>query len=249
MTTKNLREFLNKKVFEIDEVEKCDQIGIVNGLAWTAVGVDVLKIEAVKIKGKGAMTITGQLGDVMKESAQIAFSVVKVLIDEGKLKAAQDAKAGAAKASRDGKNSALRANGGASKSSAARNLGTEENSGSSEQIYNKFDLHIHVPEGATPKDGPSAGITMSTAIASILSERKVRADLAMTGEITLSGKVLPIGGLKEKLIAAHKAKIAEVLIPRKNYERDLAEIPGEVKNDLKITPVDRIEEVLKLALV
>ena len=249
VTTKNLSEFLNKKVFEIDEVEKCDQIGIVNGLAWTAVGGDVLKIEAVKIKGKGAMTITGQLGDVMKESAQIAFSVVKVLIDEGKLQAGQDAKAGAAKASRGGKNSALRANGVASKSSVARNLGAEENSESSEQIYNKFDLHIHVPEGATPKDGPSAGITMSTAIASILSERKVRADLAMTGEITLSGKVLPIGGLKEKLIAAHKAKIAEVLIPRKNYERDLAEIPDEVKNDLKITPVERIEEVLKLALV
>ncbi|WP_297896629.1 endopeptidase La, partial [uncultured Campylobacter sp.] len=250
VTTKNLSEFLNKKVFEIDEVEKSDQIGIVNGLAWTAVGGDVLKIEAVKIKGKGAMTITGQLGDVMKESAQIAFSVVKVLIDEGKLKAAQDAKGGAAKASRGGKNSALRADGAASKSpAAARNLGTEENSESSEQIYNKFDLHIHVPEGATPKDGPSAGITMSTAIASILSEREVRADLAMTGEITLSGKVLPIGGLKEKLIAAHKAKIAEVLIPRKNYERDLAEIPDEVKNDLKITPVDRIEEVLKLALV
>ena len=210
----------------------------------------MLKIEAVKIKGKGAMTITGQLGDVMKESAQIAFSVVKVLIDEGKLKAGQDAESGAAKASRAGKNSALRANGGASKSpAAARNLNAEENSESSEQIYNKFDLHIHVPEGATPKDGPSAGITMSTAIASILSERKVRADLAMTGEITLSGKVLPIGGLKEKLIAAHKAKIAEVLIPRKNYERDLAEIPGEVKNDLKITPVERIEEVLELALI
>ena len=249
VTTKNLSEFLNKKVFEIDEVEKCDQIGIVNGLAWTAVGGDVLKIEAVKIKGKGAMTITGQLGDVMKESAQIAFSVVKVLIDEGKLKAGQDAKTGATKASRAGRNSALRTNGGASKSSAARNLSAEENSESSEQIYNKFDLHIHVPEGATPKDGPSAGITMSTAIASILSERKVRADLAMTGEITLSGKVLPIGGLKEKLIAAHKAKIAEVLIPRKNYERDLAEIPDEVKNDLKITPVERIEEVLELALV
>ena len=230
-------------------MEKHDQIGIVNGLAWTAVGGDVLKIEAVKIKGKGAMTITGQLGDVMKESAQIAFSVVKVLIDEGKLKADQDAEVSTAKASRVGKNSALRANSGASKSSAARNLGAEENSESSEQIYNKFDLHIHVPEGATPKDGPSAGITMSTAIASILSERKVRADLAMTGEITLSGKVLPIGGLKEKLIAAHKAKIAEVLIPRKNYERDLAEIPDEVKNDLKITPVERIEEVLKLALV
>lgn len=210
ITTKNLEEFLQKKVFEIDIVEKKDSVGLVNGLAWTAVGGDVLKIEAIKIKGKGALTITGQLGDVMKESAQIAFSVVKVLIDKQKLKIL---------AQKD------------------------------EQIYNKFDLHIHVPEGATPKDGPSAGITMSTAIASILSDKKVRSDIAMTGEITLSGKVLSIGGLKEKLIAAHKAKIKEVLIPRKNFERDLDEIPQEVKDSLKITTVDTIEDVLKLALV
>lgn len=207
ITTKNLTEFLDKKVFEIDEIDKKDSIGVVNGLAWTSVGGDVLKIEAIKIKGKGTLTITGQLGDVMKESAQIAFSVVKVLIDEKKLK--------------------------------SENL----------QIYNEFDLHIHVPEGATPKDGPSAGITIATAIASILTEKKVRSNIAMTGEITLTGKVLPIGGLKEKLIAAHKAKIKIALIPRKNYNRDLDEIPNEVKENMQIIAVDTIHDVLKLALI
>ncbi|QKF64972.1 endopeptidase La [Campylobacter corcagiensis] len=207
ITTKNLDEFLEKKVYEIEKADKKDSIGLVNGLAWTAVGGDVLKIETIKIKGKGNLLVTGQLGDVMKESSSIAFSVVKVLIDSGFIK-------------------------------------TDE-----EQIYNKFDLHIHVPEGATPKDGPSAGITMATAIASIFSEKKVRADVAMTGELTLSGKVLPIGGLKEKLIAAHKAGIKEALIPRKNYDRDLDEIPDEVKDSLKITPVDKIEDVLKIALI
>ncbi|MBR4141030.1 MAG: endopeptidase La [Campylobacter sp.] len=212
VTTKNLSEFLDKKVFEIDEVSKHDEIGIANGLAWTSVGGDVLKIEAIKIKGKGSLTLTGHLGDVMKESAQIAFSVTKVLLDNKKIKFAN---------SKDEKS----------------------------QIYNEFDIHLHVPEGATPKDGPSAGITMTTAIASILTGRKVRANLAMTGEITLSGKVLAIGGLKEKLIAAHKAKIKEVLIPRKNFERDLDEIPSEVKDEMKIYPVEKIEDVLKYALV
>lgn len=207
ITTKNLKEFLDKKVFEIDEIDKKDYIGVVNGLAWTSVGGDVLKIEAVKIKGKGNLTITGQLGDVMKESAQIAFSVVKVLFDEKKLK--------------------------------------NEKS----QIYNDFDLHIHVPEGATPKDGPSAGITIATAIASILTDKKVHNEVAMTGEITLTGKVLPIGGLKEKLIAAHKAKIKKVLIPRKNYDRDLEDIPNEVKTDIQIIAVDTIYDVLKIALI
>ena len=148
----------------------------------------------------------------MKESAQIAFSVTKVLLDNKKIKFAN---------SQDKK----------------------------EQIYNEFDIHLHVPEGATPKDGPSAGITMTTVIASILTGRKVKANLAMTGEITLSGKVLAIGGLKEKLIAAHKAKIKEVLIPRKNFERDLDEIPSEVKDEMKIYPVEKIEDVLKYALV
>lgn len=207
ITTKNLDEFLEKKVYEIEKADKKDSVGLVNGLAWTAVGGDVLKIETIKIKGKGNLLVTGQLGDVMKESSSIAFSVVKVLIDSGFIK-------------------------------------TDE-----EQIYTKFDLHIHVPEGATPKDGPSAGITMATAIASIFSQKKVRADVAMTGELTLSGKVLPIGGLKEKLIAAHKAGIKEALIPRKNYERDLDEIPDEVKESLKITAVDKIEDVLKIALI
>ena len=114
-------------------------------------------------------------------------------------------------------------------------------------MYRRFDLHVHVPEGATPKDGPSAGITMATAIASIMTDSKVRSDVAMTGELTLTGKVLPIGGLKEKLIAAYKAKITTAIIPKKNFERDLDEIPDEVKEALEIIPVERIEEVLKIA--
>ncbi|MGP1486179.1 MAG: endopeptidase La [Campylobacter sp.] len=226
ITTKNLKDFLEKKVYEIEQADKNDQIGQVNGLAWTSVGGDVLHIEAIRIQGKGAMQITGQLGDVMKESAQIAFSVVKVLIDTKKIKVPAkiipdlpDDKDGAKKAP------------------------------NSSDVYRRYDLHIHVPEGATPKDGPSAGITMVTAIASILTDTKVRHDVAMTGEITLSGKVLPIGGLKEKLIAAHKAGIKMALIPRKNYERDLVEIPTDVKNHMQILPVDVIEDVLKNAFV
>lgn len=217
ISNKNLNEFIDKKVFEIDLVDKKDQIGIVNGLAWTSVGGDVLKIEAIKIRGKGTLQITGQLGDVMKESANIAFSVIKVLIDEGKLEIPKK---------------------------YLSMLKDDET-----QIYNKFNLHIHVPEGATPKDGPSAGITMATAIASILSDSKVKHDIAMTGEITLSGKVLPIGGLKEKLIAAHKAGIKKALIPRKNYERDLDEIPNEVKEVVDLVAVDTITDVLKEALI
>ncbi|CZE50182.1 endopeptidase La [Campylobacter geochelonis] len=219
INNKNLEEYIDKKVYEIDEVDKKDYVGIVNGLAWTSVGGDMLKIEAIRIKGKGNLQITGQLGDVMKESAQIAFSVIKVLIDEKKLKIPSNL---VYKTSKDD---------------------------DSDQIYNKYNLHIHVPEGATPKDGPSAGITMATAIASILSDKKARSNLAMTGELTLSGKVLPIGGLKEKLIAAHKAKITKVLIPRKNYERDLKDIPKEVKDELEIVAVDTINDVLKEALI
>jgi ATP-dependent Lon protease len=118
-----------------------------------------------------------------------------------------------------------------------------------EEIYKRYDLHLHVPEGATPKDGPSAGITMVTAISSIFSEKKVDNKIAMTGEVTLTGKVLPIGGLKEKLIAAYKAGVTRVLIPKKNYERDLEEIPDEVKENIKIIPVENVEEVLKFALI
>ena len=227
VTTKNLSEFLEKKVYEIEHADKKPQIGQVNGLAWTSVGGDVLKIEAIRIQGKGGLQITGSLGEVMKESAYIAFSLVKVLIDAKKIKVPSkiipslpdDVKGGVKKEL------------------------------SPSEVYRRYDLHIHVPEGATPKDGPSAGITMVTAIASILTDTKVRSDVAMTGEITLSGRVLPIGGLKEKLIAAHKAGIKTALIPRKNYERDLGDIPQDVKNDMQILPVDVIEDVLKNAFV
>lgn len=218
ITPKNLKDFLDKKIFEIDSVDKDDKVGIVNGLAWTAVGGDVLKIEAIRIRGKGELQITGQLGDVMKESAKIALSLVKTLIDEGKIKIPDYLK-------------------------------FKDDKGRDISVYNAYDLHIHVPEGATPKDGPSAGITMTTAIASILSDKLVKHDLAMTGEITLSGKVLPIGGLKEKLIAAYKANIKTALIPRKNFDRDLDEIPSEVKDNMEIKPVDTIEDVLKTALL
>jgi len=199
---KDLPTFAEKKVFEVSAIDKEPMIGVVNGLAWTSVGGDMLKVEAIKIKGKGLVKLTGSLGDVMKESAHIAFSVVKLLIDDGSLMV------------------------------------------SKEEIYKLYDLHIHVPEGATPKDGPSAGITMAVAIASILSEQKIDNSVAMTGELTLTGTVLPIGGLKEKLIAAYKAGVTKALIPQKNYERDLEDIPDEVQQAITIMPVRTINEVL-----
>lgn len=226
ITHTNLKEYLPKTVFEIDEVDKENSIGIVNGLAWTSVGGDVLKVEAIRIQGKGGIQITGSLGDVMKESAKIALSVVKVLIDNGKI---------------DVPLSIIPISG-LDKEESAKKVEPSD-------VYRRYDLHIHVPEGATPKDGPSAGITMATAIASILCDKKVKSDIAMTGELTLTGKVLPIGGLKEKLIAAYKAKIKTALIPKKNYEKDLDEIPDEVKEKMKIIPVSRVEEVLEYALV
>jgi ATP-dependent Lon protease len=200
----NIEEYLDKPVFEIDSADKNNSIGVVNGLAWTSVGGDVLKIEAVKFHGKGSLSLTGNMGDVMKESARIAHSVVKGLIDSKKLKKAS---------------------------------------------FKDKDIHLHIPQGATPKDGPSAGIAMSLTIASILSDRKVYADLCMTGEVSLTGKVLPIGGLKEKLIAASKANMKKALIPLKNYERDLKDIPDEVTNTLEIIPVTKIEEVMEHGLV
>lgn len=221
----NLKDFLPKSVFEIDEVDKENFVGIVNGLAWTSVGGDVLKIEAIRIQGKGGIQLTGSLGDVMKESAKIALSVVKVLIDTGKISVPLS----------------IIPNHTPEKDEATKSIEPSD-------VYRRYDLHVHVPEGATPKDGPSAGITMATAMASILSDKKVKSDVAMTGELTLSGKVLPIGGLKEKLIAAYKAKIKTALIPKKNYERDLDDIPSEVKEKMTIIPVSRIEEVLALAL-
>ncbi|BDB66206.1 Lon protease [Helicobacter cinaedi] len=215
ITPKNLNEFLDKIVFEISPADKQHSVGVVNGLAWTSVGGDVLKIEAIKIKGKGALTLTGSLGEVMKESAHIAHSVVKVLLDNKVLKQKSTAKKTSSKT----------------------------------PIYQSYDIHLHVPEGATPKDGPSAGIAMACVIASILTDSKINASVAMTGELTLQGKVLAIGGLKEKLIAAHKAGIQRAIIPQKNYERDLKDIPKEVQQKLEIIGVSDIQEVLKLALL
>ena len=225
VTVKNLHKFLEKPIYEIELAQEEPQIGVVNGLAWTAVGGDVLKIEAIKIKGKGALQLTGSLGEVMKESARIALSVVKVLIDKRSIKIDQEVIPKTAKEKEE-------------------NIKLDPS-----EVYRRYDIHLHIPEGATPKDGPSAGITMATAIASILSEKKVKSDVAMTGELTLTGRVLPIGGLKEKLIAAYKAGINTVLIPKRNFERDLDDIPKEVTDKLKIVPVTKIEEVLKEAIV
>ncbi len=221
ITKKNLEKFTDKKVFEISLVDSKPQVGVVSGLAWTAVGGDVLTIEAIKIKGKGALQLTGSLGDVMKESVRIAHSVVKILIDNRTLAI--------------------------SPSVIPHTIKEREEriELDASEVYKRYDLHIHVPEGATPKDGPSAGIAMVSAIASILSDQKIDNRVAMTGEVTLTGKVLPIGGLKEKLIAAYKAGVKKALIPVKNYERDLDDIPDEVKNNVNIIGVSRIEEVLK----
>jgi len=225
ITIKNLSKFADKKVFEISSIESKPQVGVVNGLAWTSVGGDVLPIEAIKIKGKGNIQLTGSLGDVMKESARIAYSVVKILIDNKKLKIPQHI--------------------------IPKNLKevTDNTIVDASEIYKRYDLHIHVPEGATPKDGPSAGIAMVTVISSILSDLKIDNRVAMTGEVTLTGKVFPIGGLKEKLIAGYKAGVKKVLIPYKNYERDLDDIPDEVKDNIKIIAVKSVEDVLQEVLI
>ncbi len=225
VTAKNLKKFADKKVFEISPVAREPQIGVVNGLAWTAVGGDVLNIEAIKIKGKGMLQLTGSLGDVMKESARIASSVVKILIDQHILPVDETLIPKTAKEEEDGTTVDV------------------------SEVYKRYDLHLHVPEGATPKDGPSAGIAMATVIASILSGKKVDNLVAMTGELTLTGKVLPIGGLKEKLIAAYKAGVKRALIPVKNLERDMEDIPKEVKEAMDIIGVKDIKEVIKKALI
>ncbi len=203
ITPARLEKYLGVRRFSFGVADELDQVGQVNGLAWTEVGGELLRIEAALVKGKGGMQLTGQLGDVMKESIQAAMTVVR---------------------------------------SRADILGIEPD------FYQKQEAHIHVPEGATPKDGPSAGVGMCTALVSVLTGIKVRADVAMTGEITLRGEVLPIGGLKEKLLAALRGGIKTVLIPKEN-EKDLVEIPKNVKQGLDIRPVQWIEEVLEMALV
>jgi len=225
VSLKNLKDFFDKSVFEIEKTDKIPVIGVVNGLAWTAVGGDVLKIETIRIKGKGNLQLTGSLGDVMKESARIAMSVVKTLIDTQRLTV-------------EAKNIPL------TFKEKEDKLKVDPS-----EVYKRYDIHLHVPDGATPKDGPSAGVAMVCVIASILSSKKIRSEIAMTGEVSLSGDVMPIGGLKEKLIAAHKAGMSKVLIPQKNYERDLEDLPQEVRDSLEILGMRRIEEVLKQVLI
>ncbi len=225
INTKNLKNYLDNPIFEIDPADKKSIIGVTNGLAWTTVGGDVLKTEAIKLKGKGGLSVTGNMGEVMKESSKISYSVVKFLIDDKKLKIDEEIIPKTPKEIE------------------------EKVKLDPSEVYKRYDIHLHIPEGATPKDGPSAGITMATTFASILTNKAVKSDVAMTGELTLTGKVLPIGGLKEKLIAAYKAKMKKVLIPRKNFQRDLDDIPYEVKKDMEIKPVDTIEDVLKEALI
>jgi len=225
ITYKNLPKYAGKKIFEYSPIANRAEIGIANGLAWTSVGGDVLTIEVIKIKGKGIIQLTGSLGDVMKESARIAHSVVKILIDNNKLPI-------------NSNNIPLTA------SEKEKNITPDIS-----EIYKRFDLHIHIPEGATPKDGPSAGVTMATAIASIYTNKRVNNQIAMTGELTLTGKVLPIGGLKEKLIAAYKSGVIKALIPQKNFERDLEDIPKEVLDAVEIVAVKRVEDVLKESLI
>lgn len=225
VSLKNLKDFFDKSVFEIEKTDKVPVVGVVNGLAWTAVGGDVLKIETIRIKGKGGLQLTGSLGDVMKESARIAMSVVKTLIDTRTLEIEMD-------------NVPL------SFKEKDENIKVDPS-----EVYKRYDIHLHVPDGSTPKDGPSAGVAMVCVIASILSSKKIRSEIAMTGEVSLSGDVMPIGGLKEKLIAAHKAGMTKVLIPQKNYERDLEDIPQEVQDSLEIIGIKRVEEVLKQVLI
>ena len=202
LTAANIHEFLGVARFRDSEVHEKSEVGLVTGLAWTEVGGSILTTEVQVLDGKGKLTITGQLGDVMQESAQAALSYIR------------------------GRAQAL---------------------GLSREFYRNVDLHLHVPEGAIPKDGPSAGITMATALASALAKIPVRRDIAMTGEITLRGKVLAIGGLKEKLLAALRAGIFEVILPRAN-EKDIAELPDNIKNSMKLHFVDQMDEVLKIAL-
>ncbi len=198
----NLKDYLGVQRFDFGKAEDHNQVGQVVGLAWTEVGGDLLTIEATNVPGKGKLTYTGSLGDVMQESIQAAMTVVRARAESLRINA---------------------------------------------DFYEKRDIHVHVPEGATPKDGPSAGIAMCTALVSSLTGNPVRADVAMTGEITLRGEVLPIGGLKEKLLAAHRGGIKRVVIPFENT-KDLEEIPDNVKQDLEIHPVRWIDQVLALAL-
>lgn len=203
LTEKNLFKYLGKEKFTYQMANAADEIGIVRGLAWTSVGGDTLQIEVNVMPGKGEIMLTGQLGDVMKESARTGISYIRSVSRDYQI---------------------------------------------ADDFFEKYDIHVHIPEGAVPKDGPSAGITMATAMLSAITEQKVRADIAMTGEVTLRGRVLPIGGLKEKLLAAKNAGIKTVLVPKKNLA-DVEELSQEITKGFEILPVEHMEEVLKAAFV
>lgn len=203
ITEKNIHKYLGKEKYTYQMVNTSDEVGIVRGLAWTSVGGDTLQIEVNSMPGKGDIMLTGQLGDVMKESARTGISYIRSVSEKYQI---------------------------------------------AEDFFEKHDIHMHIPEGAVPKDGPSAGITMATAMLSAITGHKVRADLAMTGEVTLRGRVLPIGGLKEKLLAAKNAGIKTVMIPKKN-QADAEELSSEITKGLEILPVEHMDEVLKTALV
>ena len=203
VTERNLEKYLGKEKYSYQMINETDEIGIVRGLAWTSVGGDTLQTEVNIMPGEGEILLTGQLGDVMKESARTGISYIRSVGEKYKIP---------------------------------------------EDFFKKHDIHIHIPEGAVPKDGPSAGITMATAMISAITNTKVRADVAMTGEITLRGRVLPIGGLKEKLLAAKSAGVRTVLVPEKNM-RDVEEISSEITRGLEIIPVSYMDEVLKTALI
>ena len=203
ITESNLEKVLGKEKYSYDLINETDEIGIVRGLAWTSVGGDTLEIEVNIMPGKGEFQLTGQLGDVMKESAQAGISYIRSVSEQYQI---------------------------------------------DREFFKEHDIHIHIPEGAVPKDGPSAGITMATAMLSAITKRKVRKDVAMTGEITLRGRVLPIGGLKEKILAAKNAGIQTVCVPKKN-EPDIQEIAKEIKQGLEIVFVENMEQVLEVAFV
>ena len=203
VTENRLEKLLGKEKYNYDVINENDEVGIVRGLAWTSVGGDTLQIEVNIMPGKGEFQLTGQLGDVMKESAQAGISYIRSVSEQYNI---------------------------------------------DKEFFKEYDIHIHIPEGAVPKDGPSAGITMATAILSAITKRKVRKDVAMTGEITLRGRVLPIGGLKEKTLAAKNAGIKTICLPKKN-EPDIEEISQEIKKGLEIVFVENMEQVLETALV
>jgi len=203
VAAQSIAKYLGVPRFRYGQVEAKDEIGLATGMAWTQVGGELLSIETVILPGRGKLTVTGKLGEVMQESAQAAMSYVR---------------------------------------SRAEEMGLDK------QFYKKVDIHVHVPEGATPKDGPSAGITMATSIVSALIRRPVQRDLAMTGEITLRGRVLPIGGLKEKILAAHRGGISKLIVPEEN-RKDLKEIPAKILKRFEIYVASHMDEVLTRAIV